>query len=168
MFSGEDDLFNDIFQQKSTLEEILHAAQLQFSPEEFQKFKIYRERRLDSIPLEKPRLKPTREPTPSVSLSGSSSTNRSKSKSEKEMFEHSKRSGNEQDKREGSVKDTAQSMELLHQEVIASPQRDPPPLVIQALPVITKLDREWETFNDLINLEGKTIKTPVSNAQVLK
>lgn len=31
VFSGEDDLFDDIFQQKSMLEEILHAAQMQFS-----------------------------------------------------------------------------------------------------------------------------------------
>jgi len=90
VFSGEDDLFDDIFQQKSTLEEIMHAAQIQFSPEEFQQFKIYRERRLASIPLEKLRLEPAREPTPSVSLSGSSGTNGSKSKSGKETFEHSK------------------------------------------------------------------------------
>jgi len=81
VFSREDDLFDDIFQQKSTLEEITHAAQMQFSPEEFQQFKIYRERRLAIIPLEKLRLEPVREPTPSVSLSGSSGTNRSKFKS---------------------------------------------------------------------------------------
>ena len=59
-------------------------------------------------------------------------------------------------------------MELLQQQVIASPQRDPPPLVIQAPPVITELDKEWETFNDLINLEGQTLKTPTSNTHVSK
>ena len=33
VFSREDDLFDDIFQQKSTLEEIMHATQIQFSLE---------------------------------------------------------------------------------------------------------------------------------------
>lgn len=152
MFSGEDDLFDDIFQQKSTLEEILHVAQMQFSPEEFQQFKIYRERRIASIPLEKLRLEPIRESTPSVSLHGSSGTNGSKSKSGKETSEHSKRSESEQDKSEGSVKDTTQSTELLQQQVFTSPQIDPPPLIIQPPSVRTELDKEWETFNDFINL----------------
>ena len=35
VFSGEKDLFDDIFQQKNTLEEILHTAQLQLSLQEF-------------------------------------------------------------------------------------------------------------------------------------
>jgi len=35
VFSKEDDLFDDMFQQKSTLEEILHSAQVQFPPAEF-------------------------------------------------------------------------------------------------------------------------------------
>ena len=33
---------------------------------------------------------------------------------------------------------------------------------------MTELDKEWETSNDLINLEGQTIKTPVNDAQVTK
>lgn len=70
---------------------------MQFSPEEFQQLKIYMERRLASIPLEKLRLEPIRETTPSISLSGISDTNISKSKSEKETSEHSKRSESEQD-----------------------------------------------------------------------
>lgn len=143
----------------------LREAQLQLSPEDFQKFMVYRERRLASIPLEKLRLS-AREPTPSVSLSGSSSTNGSKSMSKQEIPEHSKRSRNDQDRSEDSAKDTAQSMELLQQQVIASPQRDPPPLVIETAPVMTELDKEWETFNELINLEGQALKTPVRNTQV--
>lgn len=118
--------------------------------------------------MEKLRLEPVREPTPSFSLSGILGTNGSKSRSRKETSENSKRSKSEQDKIEGLVKDTAQSMELLQQQVCTSPQRDPPPLVVQQPSIKTKLDKEWETFNDLINLEGKTIKTPVSNAQVTK
>lgn len=115
VFSGEDDLFDDIFQQKITLEEILHSAQMQFPPAKFQEFKIYRERRLTSIPLEKLCLELVREPTPSICLSRSSGTNRSKSKSKKEISEHSKRSKSDHGKSEVSIKDYAQSKEILQQ-----------------------------------------------------
>ena len=115
MFSKEDDLFDDMFQEKGTLKEVLHSAQMQFPPAEFQEFKIYRERRLANIPLDKLRLEPIREPTPSISLSGSSGTDRSKSKSGRETSEHSKRSENDHDKSEGSVRDTSQSKELPQQ-----------------------------------------------------
>ena len=84
---------------------------MQLSPEQFQEFKVYRERRLTTIPLENLRLEPAREPTPSVSLSGSSDTEKSKSKFEKETSERSKRTDND----EGSVKDTTQSKELSQQ-----------------------------------------------------
>ena len=53
MFFGKKDLFDDIFQNKLSLQEILREAQLQLSPEDFQKFMVYRERRLASVPLEK-------------------------------------------------------------------------------------------------------------------
>jgi len=112
VFSKEDDLFDDMFQQKNTLKEVLHFAQMQFPPAEFQEFKIYRERRLANIPLDKLRLEPVREPSPSISLSGSSRTNRSKSKSRRETSEHSKRSKSDHNKSEGLVRDTAQSKEL--------------------------------------------------------
>ena len=113
VFSGEEDLFDDMFQEKSSFKEILHLAQTRFSPEKFQEFKVYIERRFTTIPLDNLRLEPAREPTPSVSLSGSSDSERSKSKSDKEISEHSKKS--DQDKSEGSVKDTAQSKELSQQ-----------------------------------------------------
>jgi len=45
--------FHDMLQQKSTLKEVLHSAQMRFPPTEFQEFKIYRERRLANIPLDK-------------------------------------------------------------------------------------------------------------------
>ena len=80
VFFGKKDLFDDFFQNKSSLQEILREAQSQLSPEDFQKFTIYREKILATIPLEKLRL-PTREPTPSISLSWNSSSSRSKSKS---------------------------------------------------------------------------------------
>ena len=99
VFFGKKDLFDDIFQHRSSLQEILREAQLQLSIEDFQKFMVYKERRLASIPLEKLRLS-AREPNPSVSLSGSSRTNGSKSKSKQEMPEHSKRSRNDQDRSE--------------------------------------------------------------------
>jgi len=82
-------------------------------PTEFQEFKIYRERRLANIPLDKLHLEPMREPTPSIRLSGSSGTNRSKSKSGREMSEHSKRFESDHNKSEGLVRDTAQFKELL-------------------------------------------------------
>ena len=118
---------------------------------------VYRERRLASVPLEKLQL-PAREPTPSISLSGNSSTFGSKSKTRQEMPGHSKGSENNQDRSEESAKDTAQSMEFTRQQVIASLPRDVPPLVIEAPPIITELDKEWETFNELINLEGQAPK----------
>ena len=112
IFSKEDDLFDDMFEEKCTFKEILHSSQTQFSPKEFQEFKMYRERRLTTIPLDNLCLEPLREPTPSVSLSGSSASDKYKSKSEKETSEHSKKSDNDQDKSERSVKDTTQSKEL--------------------------------------------------------
>jgi len=48
------DLFDDLFQNKSSLQEILREAQTQLSPDDFQKFKVYREKRLASIPPRKP------------------------------------------------------------------------------------------------------------------
>lgn len=55
---------------------------------------------------------------------------------------------------------------MSQQQVITFPQKDPPPLIIKSPPVITELDKEWESFKELINLEGKTPKTLVSNTQV--
>jgi len=60
----------------------------------------------------------------------------------------------------------AQSTKIPQQQVITCPQKDPPPLIIKSPPVISELDKEWETFNELINLEGQIPKTPVSNTQV--
>lgn len=77
VFTKEDDLFDDIFQQKSTLKDILHMAQIQFVPMEFQEFKLYRERRLANIPLDKLCLEPIRERTTSIDISGSSRTDKS-------------------------------------------------------------------------------------------
>ena len=90
-------------------------AQIQFPPAEFQEFKLYRERRLANIPLDKLRLEPIREPTPSISLSGSSSTDKSRSKSGKESLECSKRFESDHNKSEGSVRDTAQYEECPEQ-----------------------------------------------------
>jgi len=113
-------------------------------------------------------LEPLREPTPSISLSGSSGIDRSKSKSEKETSEHSKRSESGHDKSEGIVRDTAQSKELPQQQAFISPQLDPPPLIVQPPSIRTKLDKESETFNDLINIEGQSTKIPMSNVQGTK
>lgn len=165
VFVGKKDLFDDIFQSKSSLQEILREAQSRLSPDDLQRFMLYREIRLANVPLEKLRLS-AREPTPSVSLSGNSRTFGSNSKTRQEMPEHYKRSENNQDRSEESAKDTTQSMEFPQQQVIASPPRDVPPLVIEAPPITTELDKEWETFNELINLEGQAPKTPASNTQV--
>ena len=122
---------------------------------------MYRERRLTTIPLDNLRLEPAREPTPSISLSGSSDTDKSKSKSGKET-------DNDRDKSEGSVKDTAQSKELLQQQISISPQKNLPPLNEQQPFVRIELEKEWETFNDLINVEGQNTQTPVTNVQTIK
>ena len=60
VFSKEDDLFDDIFQHKSTLKEFWHMAQIQFPLVEFQEFKLYRERKLANIPFDKLCLEPIR------------------------------------------------------------------------------------------------------------
>lgn len=113
-------------------------------------------------------MEPIREPTPSISLSGSSGTNRSKSKSGRETSEHSKRSVSDHDKSERPVRYTTQSKELPQQQGLTYPQLDPPPLIVQPPSIRTELDKECETFNDLINIEGQSIKTPESNVQETK
>ena len=153
MFSGKKDLFDDLFQNKSSLQEILWEAQSRLSPGDLQKFTLYRERRLASIPLEKLRL-PAREPNPSISLSENSSTSRSKSNAVQEVSEHPEESVHDQGKNEETTKDTAQSSAMSQQQVIASPPRNLPPPVIEAPLVTTELDKEWETFNELSNIEG--------------
>ena len=83
VFTKEDDLFDDVFQQKSTLREILHMAQIQFDQGKLQEFNHYREQRLENVPFDKLRIKPIREPTPNISISGSSGEEKSKSKSKR-------------------------------------------------------------------------------------
>jgi len=161
-FVGKKDLFHDLFQNKSSLQAILREAQARLSPDDFQRFKVYREKRLASIPLEKLQL-PTRETTPSVSLSENASTSGSKSKTSQEIPQHSKRSESNQGKNEELAKDTAQSSAMVQQQVVASPPRDVPPRVIETPPATTELDKEWETFNEMINLEGKIPETPMRN-----
>ena len=85
----------------------MNSAQAQLSLEEFQEFKLYRERRLIPIPLDNLRLEPAREQTPSVSLNGGSSTGKSKSKSDRDS-EHSNKSNVKEDKMEESIKDSTQ------------------------------------------------------------
>lgn len=50
---------------------------------------------------------------------------------------------------------------------MTSPQVNLPPLIVHPPPSRTELDKEWETFNDLINNEGQSIKTPESNVQIV-
>ena len=54
---------------------------------------------------------------------------------------------------------------MFQQQVITSPPRDVPPPVIEAPLVTTELDKEWESFNELINLEGQVPKTHVNDTQ---
>jgi len=167
IFVGKKDLFDDLFQNKISLQGILREAQSRLSPDDFQRFMVYREKILASIPLEKLQL-PARETTPSVSLSENSSASRSKSKTGQNIPEHSKRSKSDKIKNEEAAKDITQSSKMSQQQVIVSPPRDVPPLVVEAPPATTELDKEWETFNELINLEGQIPKTPVRNTQVAK
>lgn len=160
-------MFDDLFHSRSSLQEILREARSKLSPDDLQRFMLYRERRLANVPLEKLRL-PAREPTRSVSLSGNSSTSRSKSNIAQGVPEHSKGSGSDQGKNEETAKDTAQSSPMSQQQVIASPLRDVPPPVIEVPLVTTELNKGWETFNELINLEGKAPRTPVNNTQVVQ
>ena len=78
VFSGQKDLFDDLFQGKNSLKQVLQEAQSRLSPDHLRKFTLYRERRLANIPLERLRVA-TREPTPSISLSEHSSSSRSNS-----------------------------------------------------------------------------------------
>ena len=57
-------------------------------------------------------------------------------------------------------------MEISQQQVITCSQKDPPSLITKSPPVINELDKEWETFNEMINLEGQIPKTPTSNTQI--
>ena len=66
---------------------------------------------------------------------------------------------------EEAVKDTARSSIMFQQQVITSPPRDVPPPVIEAPLVTAELDKEWESFNELINLEGQVPKTPMNDTQ---
>ena len=51
---------------------------------------------------------------------------------------------------------------------MTSPQLNLPPLIVQQPSVKTELDKEWDTFNDLINIEGQNTQTPVSNVKTTK
>ena len=119
---------------------------------------------MTTIPLDFLHVEPAREPTPSVSLSGSSGTDKSKSKSEREASEHSNKSNEEQDKNEESVKDTAQSLDLSQQKILTSQQINPPPPNVQQQSVTIELDKEWENFNELLNVEGQ-INRPLYRQQ---
>ena len=99
-------------------------------------------------------------------LIGKSSTSKSKTDATQGMPERSKKSVSDQGKSEETTKDTAQSSAMSQQQVIASPPRDVPPPVIKSPLVTIELEKEWEIFNELISLEGKVPRTPVSNAQV--
>ena len=80
------------------------------------------------------RLEPAREQTPSVSLNGSSSTGKSKSKSDRDS-EHSNTSKEMEDKREESIKYSAQPKELAQQQILISQQTNPPSPNVQQQPV---------------------------------
>lgn len=80
---------------------------------------------------------------------------KSKSKSGKESPEHSKRSESDHNKCEGSVRDSSQSNEHPEQQVLMTPQVTVPPPIIQPPKAVRiELDKEWETFSELINTEG--------------
>ena len=155
-----------MFQARNSFKEVLNSARAQLSPPDFQQFKLYRERILIPIPLDNLRLEPVREQTPSVSLNGSSSTSKSKSKSDRDS-EHSNKSNGKEDKMEESIKDSAQSKELSQQQILTSQQTNPPPTNVQQQPITIELDKEWETFNQLINVEGQNVQTPVQTTKVL-
>ena len=53
VFSRKKDLFDDLFHSRSSLQEIFREARSRFSPDDLQRFMLYRERRLASVPLEK-------------------------------------------------------------------------------------------------------------------
>ena len=59
------------------------------------------------------------------------------------------------------MKDIAQSKELSQQQTSITPQLNLPTLNIQQPTVRTELDKEWETFNKFLNVEGQNIQTPV-------
>jgi len=93
---------------------------------------------------------------------------KSKSKSGKESPEHSKRSESDHNRSEGPVIDTAQSKEHPEQQVLMTPHvMVPPPIIQPPKPVRIELDKEWETFSELINTEGQNTKTPETTVQTM-
>ena len=66
---------------------------------------------------------------------------------------------------EEAVKGIARSSVMSQQQVITSPPRDVPPPVIEDPLVTVELDKEWESFNELINLEGQVPKTPANDTK---
>ena len=65
------------------------------------------------------------------------------------------------------MKDTTQSKELSQQRTFTTPQLNLPPLNVQQPTVRTELDKEWETFNQLLNVEGQNIQTPIQTTKFL-
>jgi len=43
----------------------------------------------------------------------------------------------------------------------------PAPLIQPTKPLITKLEKEWEKFNELINIEEKNMETPENTPQTM-
>ena len=90
--------------------------------------------------------------SPNISLGRGLGIDKPRSKSRKESPECSKQFESDHNKSEGSVRDTAQSKESPEEQVLTTPQvKFPPPLIHLPKPVRTELDKEWETFNELIN-----------------
>ena len=65
------------------------------------------------------------------------------------------------------MKDTAQSKELSQQQTVFTPQLNLPSLNVQQPTVRTELDKEWETFNQFLDVEGQNIQTPVQTPKFL-
>jgi len=89
VFTKEDDIFDNVFRQKSSLREILHITQIQFDQAKLQEFNHYIEQILANVPLDKLHIEPLRDPTPSITISGSLGEEKSKSKSERESSKKS-------------------------------------------------------------------------------
>jgi len=123
---------------------------------------------LANLPLDKLHLEPIREPTTNISISGSSRTDKSKSKSGKESPKWSKQSKSDHNNSEGSVSDIAQSKENPKQQVLSPKKvKVPAPLIQPTKPVRTELEKEWQTFNELINIEEQNMKTPKNTTQTM-
>lgn len=100
-FNRDVDSFDDLFEQAERFSQVLHLASLKLDPEDLREFHIYRNKRLEQVPLDLLQIEEVSEPTPSVCLEESSKHN-SNEESQEKSAQGSEDSEHESGNKEGS------------------------------------------------------------------